>query len=113
MDKTLRHAIETEDTVLAMTEYDNGAFGTIYFSTAEAGPRRMEIVGTKGKIRLAQDGTLEFSVSRTTWSTTSRRIRACMLRRTWGSLKWRWKQETAIMPTYTRTYTRRSSRGRR
>lgn len=58
--KTLRHAIETEDTVLAMTEYDNGAVGTLYFSTAEAGPRRMEIVGTKGRIRIAQDGTLEF-----------------------------------------------------
>ncbi len=58
--KTLRHAIETEDTVLAMAEYANGAVGTIYFSTAEAGPRRMEIVGTKGRIRLEQDGTLEF-----------------------------------------------------
>ena len=58
--KTLRHAIETEDTVLAMVEYEGGAVGTIYFSTAEAGPRRMEIVGTKGRIRLEQDGTIEF-----------------------------------------------------
>lgn len=59
--KTLRHAIETEDTVLAMLEYESGAVGTIYFSTAEAGPRRMEIVGTRGRIRLAEDGTLEFT----------------------------------------------------
>ena len=35
--KTWRHAIETEDTVLCMLEYENGAVGTIYFSTGEAG----------------------------------------------------------------------------
>jgi UDP-N-acetyl-2-amino-2-deoxyglucuronate dehydrogenase len=59
--KTLRHAIETEDTVLAMVEYGNGAVGTIYFSTTEAGPRRMELVGTKGRLRIAEDGTIEFT----------------------------------------------------
>ncbi len=58
--KTWRHAIETEDTVLCMIEYQNGAVGTIYFSTGEAGQRRMEIVGTKGIIQLKQDGTLIF-----------------------------------------------------
>ncbi|GIV79960.1 MAG: oxidoreductase [Litorilinea sp.] len=59
-NRTLRHAIETEDTVLAMIEYDNGALGTIYFSTAEAGPRRMEIVGTGGRLFIAQDGSLTY-----------------------------------------------------
>lgn len=58
--KTWRHAIETEDTVLCMVEYGNGAVGTIYFSTTEAGPRRMEIVGTKGTLQIEQDGTLHF-----------------------------------------------------
>ena len=57
--KTLRHAIETEDTVLAMIAFDGGAVGSIYFSTAEAGPRRMEIVGTKGRLHIGQDGALE------------------------------------------------------
>ena len=56
--KTWRHAIETEDTVLCMVEYGNGAVGTIYFSTAEAGPRRMEIVGTKGTLKMEEDGSL-------------------------------------------------------
>lgn len=58
--KTLRHAIETEDTVLAMAEYEGGAVGTIYFSTAEAGPRRMEIVGTGGRIQIEENGALHF-----------------------------------------------------
>lgn len=58
--KTLRHAIETEDTVLAMVEYEGGAVGTIYFSTAEAGPRRMEIVGTGGRIQIEEKGALHF-----------------------------------------------------
>lgn len=58
--KTMRHAIETEDTLLAMVEYESGALGTIYFSTAEAGPRRMEIVGTGGRIQIEENGTLRF-----------------------------------------------------
>ena len=58
--KTMRHAIETEDTLLAMVEYEGGALGTIYFSTAEAGPRRMEIVGTGGRIQIEEKGALHF-----------------------------------------------------
>lgn len=58
--RTVRHAIETEDTVTAMLEWENGAQGSLYFSTAEAGPRRLEIVGTAGKVLLDQGGaTLE------------------------------------------------------
>ena len=60
--RTLRHAIETEDTVLAMVEFDSGALGTVFFSTAEAGPRRMELVGTGGRLRIEEDGTLRFDV---------------------------------------------------
>ncbi len=58
--KTLRHAIETEDTLLAMVEYGNGALGTIFFSTAESGPRRMEIVGSGGRLQIEEKGTLRF-----------------------------------------------------
>jgi predicted dehydrogenase len=54
--RTLRHAIETEDTALAMLEWPNGALGTVFFSTAEAGPRRMEIVGSRGKLEITQAG---------------------------------------------------------
>ena len=55
--RTLRHAIETEDTALAMAEWENGALGTIFFSTAEAGPRRLEVVGTGGRLEIGS-GTL-------------------------------------------------------
>lgn len=54
--RRLRHSIETEDTALAMLEWDNGTLGTLFFSTAEAGPRRMEIVGSGGKLEIAQSG---------------------------------------------------------
>ena len=59
-NRTLQHSIEVEDTSMAMLEWDNGALGTIFFSTAEAGPRRIEIVGTGGILNLNEDGTLRF-----------------------------------------------------
>jgi predicted dehydrogenase len=52
--RTSHHQIETEDTVTAMLEWENGALGTIYMSTAEAGERRMEIAGTSGALLLGE-----------------------------------------------------------
>lgn len=59
-NRTLRHNIEVEDTAMAMLEWANGALGTIFFSTAEAGQRRIEIVGTGGILTIQEDGTLRF-----------------------------------------------------
>jgi len=59
-NRTLRHEIEVEDTSVAMLEWENGALGTIFFSTAEAGPRRIEIVGTGGILSIQEDGTIRF-----------------------------------------------------
>jgi len=50
--ETLIHDIEVEDQAAAMLEYDNGATGYFYVSTCEVGPRIVEIVGDKGKLRL-------------------------------------------------------------
>lgn len=52
--RTVHHAIETEDTITAMLEWEGGALGTVYMSTAEAGERRMEIAGTGGTLRLGE-----------------------------------------------------------
>lgn len=59
-NRTLRHSIEVEDTSMAMLEWSNGAMGTIFFSTAEAGQRRMEIVGTGGILNISEGGKITF-----------------------------------------------------
>lgn len=59
-NRTLRHQIEVEDTAMALLEWANGALGSIFFSTAEAGPRRIEIVGTGGILNISEDGSLRF-----------------------------------------------------
>ena len=60
-NRTLYHAIETEDTAQAMFEWPNGALGTLLVSTAMAGePERIEIVGTRGAL-LLHGGALSFS----------------------------------------------------
>ncbi len=59
-NRTLRHSIEVEDTSMAMLEWENGALGSIFFSTAEAGTRRMEIVGTGGILNISEGGKLTF-----------------------------------------------------
>lgn len=54
--RTLRHAIECEDTAQALLEYANGAPG--YFTTSTIEPqtaRRIEIVGERGSLELAGD----------------------------------------------------------
>ncbi len=60
-NRTLYHAIETEDTAQAMLEWPNGALGMLLVSTALAGePERLEIVGRRGAL-LLHGGKLLFS----------------------------------------------------
>lgn len=62
-NRNLVHGIETEDTVQAMLEWDNGALGTVHLSTAEAGrDERLEIVGTKGTLQVIKDGPFRLNV---------------------------------------------------
>jgi len=57
---TVLHAIETEDTALALLEFANGALGTLEATTAAypGYPRRVEITGTEGTVILEQDRIL-------------------------------------------------------
>jgi predicted dehydrogenase len=56
-NRTLYHAIETEDTSLSMLEWSNGAIGTLLVSTAQAGEaERLEIAGTRGMLQLSRGG---------------------------------------------------------
>jgi predicted dehydrogenase len=53
-----QHAIETEDEVSAILEYDLGTIGHFFASTGEAaGANRLEIAGTRGKV-IAENGEL-------------------------------------------------------
>ena len=49
----LMHEIEVEDHAEAVLEYANGAGGYFYTSTCEMGQRLIEIVGDRGKLRIA------------------------------------------------------------
>ena len=61
--RNLVHGIETEDTVQAMLEWDNGALGTVHLTTAEAGrDERIEIVGTKGTMQVVKGGPFKLRV---------------------------------------------------
>jgi len=63
-NRTLYHSIETEDTSIAMLEWPNGALGTLFVSTAQAGePERLEIAGTRGILRLSRGGLEFFALS--------------------------------------------------
>src|SRR3979411_3327211 len=56
-NRTLFHAIETEDTSLSLLEWPNGALGTLLVTTAQAGePERLEIAGTRGILQLGRGG---------------------------------------------------------
>lgn len=56
-NRTLYHTIETEDTSMSMLEWPNGALGTLFVSTAQAGEaERMEIAGTHGILTLSRGG---------------------------------------------------------
>ena len=50
------HDIEVEDDVTAYLEFENGATGTFIASTGDVlGENRLEIIGTKGRIRIEHD----------------------------------------------------------
>jgi predicted dehydrogenase len=52
-NRTTFHAIETEDTSVAMLEWPNHALGTLIVSTAQTGdPERLEIAGTRGVLEI-------------------------------------------------------------
>ena len=57
---TALHAIEAEDTAIAVLEFAGGALGVIQATTAAypGYPRRVEITGTKGTVILEQDRIL-------------------------------------------------------
>ncbi|HYN89644.1 MAG TPA: Gfo/Idh/MocA family oxidoreductase, partial [Ardenticatenaceae bacterium] len=59
--RTLLHAIETEDTVQAMLEWEDGTLGSLHISTAEAGRQdRLEFLGTGGSLQIGP-GSLSFN----------------------------------------------------
>src|SRR5581483_6376212 len=55
--KTALHHIESEDTCMATLEFANGAVGVLHATTAAypGYPRRMEITGSEGTVRIEQD----------------------------------------------------------
>jgi predicted dehydrogenase len=64
-NRTTFHAIETEDTSVAMLEWPNQAIGTLIVSTAQAGdPERLEIAGTRGVLQIT-NGNLTLRESST------------------------------------------------
>jgi len=64
-NRTTFHAIETEDTSVAMLEWPHHAIGTLIVSTAQAGdPERLEIAGTRGVLQVT-NGNLTFGESST------------------------------------------------
>jgi predicted dehydrogenase len=51
--RTVFQPIETEDTVAALLEWEDGALGTVHLSTVEADEeQRLELTGTQGRLRL-------------------------------------------------------------
>jgi predicted dehydrogenase len=57
--RTRLHDIETEDSVVAMLEWANGALGSVHLSTCEVDQsQRLELTGTGGRLRLLH-GRLE------------------------------------------------------
>lgn len=55
--KTALHHIESEDTCVATLEFANGTVGALHATTAAfpGYPRRVEITGTEGTVRIEQD----------------------------------------------------------
>lgn len=58
--KTAWHAIETEDTLIAMLEFANGALGVLQATTSvfPGYPRRLELTGSEGTLIIEQDRLL-------------------------------------------------------
>jgi predicted dehydrogenase len=63
LNRTIFHAIETEDTSVAMLEWPHQGIGTLVVSTAQAGDaERLEIAGTRGLLQIT-NGDLNFRES--------------------------------------------------
>ena len=62
--RTQIHAIEVEDSAVAVLEFESGALGTLEGSTAcfPGYPRRMEICGDKGSIVLEEDAIIRWDI---------------------------------------------------
>jgi len=58
--KTALHAIKTEDTLIAMLEFANGALGVLQATTSvfPGYPRRLELTGSEGTLIIEQDRLL-------------------------------------------------------
>jgi UDP-N-acetyl-2-amino-2-deoxyglucuronate dehydrogenase len=58
--KTALHAIEAEDTLIAMLEFANGALGVLQAATSvfPGYPRRLELAGSEGMLIIEQDRLL-------------------------------------------------------
>ena len=58
--KTALHAIEAEDTLIAMLEFANGALGVLQATTSvfPGYPRRLELTGSEGTLIIEQDRLL-------------------------------------------------------
>ncbi|GHO70665.1 hypothetical protein KSC_095570 [Ktedonobacter sp. SOSP1-52] len=57
--RNLLHQIETEDTVQAMLEWQDGALGMVHISSAEADdPEHLKIIGTRGSLEIGRDKLL-------------------------------------------------------
>jgi predicted dehydrogenase len=58
--KTALHAIEVEDTLIAMLEFANGALGVLQAATSvfPGYPRRLELTGSEGTVIIEQDRLL-------------------------------------------------------
>ena len=63
---TLMHAIEAEDTAMALLEFANGMMGVFHATTAAypGYPRRLEITGTKGTVMLDHDRILSVDLGK-------------------------------------------------
>ena len=66
LSKTLVHSIETEDTLSALLEYENGALGVIQATTSvyPGFGRKIEICGSEGSITACEDAIVSCAFSR-------------------------------------------------
>jgi len=64
ISKTLLHSIETEDTLVAILEFENGAIGTVQATTSvyPGFQRELSICGTNGTIVLCEDTIKEWKI---------------------------------------------------